>query len=244
MLEVCIDSLESALIAFKNGADRLEVCSCLIVGGLTPTIGLVKLIKERVDIPIHVLIRPRQGDFVYNEEEVQTMIEDIKIFKELGVGGVVIGALTIEDGLDKSTIEKILKVADGLHLTFHRAFDQVKEPSEIVEQLIHYGFKTILTSGLKSTALEGIDLLKELLLNYGNRICIMPGSGINLNNFLTIKKHLTNITWFHLSSKKLKTKSLSLKVDVGNKINGESDFQNQVYVTDGEQLRQIKDLDK
>lgn len=244
MLEVCVDSLESAIIASENGADRLEICSCLVLGGLTPTYGLVKLVKERVKIPIHILIRPRQGDFVYNEEEVQTMIQNIKMFRDLGVNGIVIGALNQENSLDGDTLKRLIEVSGDLHLTFHRAFDQVKEPHEIVQQLINYGFKTILTSGLKATALDGQKEIIDLFKSYGNKICIMPGSGININTFPILKKNLSNLKWYHLSSKKLKLNSKSNLINVGSsnsQINDE--IQNQVFVTDGDQLKKIKQMD-
>lgn len=237
MIEICVDSLESAIIASNHGADRLEVCSALVLGGLTPSYGMVKLIKEKVKIPLHILIRPRQGDFIYNQDEVNTMIADIKLFKELGIEGIVIGAITLDSQLDINSLKKLIMAGRGLHIACHRAFDQVCDPYKSAEQLINLGVNTILTSGCKPTAYEGRVLIKELMTKYGDKITIMPGSGVNAKNYLQLKMEL-RANWMHLSAKKVRQTTSAVMMGDG------SNIQNQVYITDPDQLDFIKKLDQ
>tara|TARA_R110002074_G_scaffold122612_6_gene257350 strand:- start:38379 stop:39101 length:723 start_codon:yes stop_codon:yes gene_type:complete len=181
LVEVCANSLESALVAERAGADRIELCSELAVGGLTPSYGMLKAVKEQVSIPVHVLIRPRSGDFTYSDAEFDIMLTDIRLCKELGFEGVVSGALTKNFTLDVERTRKLRSSAGHLKFTFHRAFDWVKDPLGTLKLLDDLQVDYILSSGQQRSAPLGIDLLADLMQqNY--RVQIMPGSGINSSN--------------------------------------------------------------
>ena len=139
LLECCVDSVESAVYAANGGADRLELCAGLVIGGITPTGALYKEIRKYTDIPIHALLRPRFGDFCYSEYEVSVIEEEIFRFKDLGVNGVVIGALLPDGSLDRKAMERWMEAAKGLSVTMHRAFDVAKDPMEVLEQAIDLG---------------------------------------------------------------------------------------------------------
>lgn len=182
ILEVCAASLQSVAAAKEGGAHRIELCSALSEDGLTPSYGMIKKAREIGPEKMHVLIRPRGGDFVYDEDEVQCMISDITICHRLGVDGVVIGALTAEGEIDIPTCQRLVDAAQGMQITFHRAFDQCKHPLKALEQIISLGCHRILTSGQAPSAMEGLSLLHTLVTLADKRIVIMPGAGVNENN--------------------------------------------------------------
>jgi copper homeostasis protein len=181
LVEVCANSLESALVAEHAGADRIELCSELAVGGLTPSYGLLKAVKEQVSIPVHVLIRPRSGDFTYSDAEFDIMLTDIALCKELGFEGIVSGVLNKNFTLDVERTRKLKSSAGHLKFTFHRAFDWVKDPLSTLNQLDDLQIDHVLSSGQQKSAPLGIDLLSELE-QQNSRVQIMPGSGINSSN--------------------------------------------------------------
>ncbi len=181
LVEVCANSLESAINAQKAGADRIELCSELAVGGITPSYGLLKAIKEQISIPVHVLIRPRSGDFTFSDGEFEIMVTDIALCAEMGLDGIVSGVLHKDLTLDVDRTEKLIKVSKGLKFTFHRAFDWVNDPFETLEQLEALGVNYILSSGQQKSASEGIDLLTDLQQKAASCL-IMPGSGVNVSN--------------------------------------------------------------
>ncbi|TRO64287.1 copper homeostasis protein CutC [Christiangramia sabulilitoris] len=187
LIEICANSLESAMIAEKAGADRIELCSELGLGGVTPSFGLVKNVLDKLSIPVHVLVRPRSGNFTYSEKEFEVMLTDIRNFKEMGVAGIVAGVLNDQREIDVDRTAKLLEVSAGLHFTFHRAFDWLKDPYSSLKILQQVGVDTVLTSGGKNNVDEGFELLKELNEILGNCV-IMPGSGVNLQNIEEIKK--------------------------------------------------------
>jgi len=182
LLEVCAGSVESALNAQNAGAQRIELCTELSVGGLTPSKGMIQVVKEMVDIPVYVLIRPRSGDFVYSLLELEQMKEDIALCAELGCEGVVIGALTNERRIHERMTYELMQNAGFMDVTFHRAFDSAKNPFEALDTLRELGIQRILTSGGKGTAMEGFDQLGELLEEADDDIIIMPGGGIRSSN--------------------------------------------------------------
>lgn len=186
IVEICVQSLEGALMAQEYGADRIELCSALEVGGLTPSMGLFTEIKRQVKIPVHVLIRPRLGGFHYTPQEIQTMIQDVKLFSEAGAEGMVIGALNQDFTLDKQTMQQFIETARCLnpkmHIAAHRAFDWTPEPMATTQVLIDLGCDTLLSSGQADNAVHGLELLKSLNQRYGAQLTIMPGSGINAQN--------------------------------------------------------------
>jgi len=187
IVEICANSLQSALHAESGGAHRIELCSELGVGGITPSYGLLKKIKEYIKIPVHVLIRPRSGDFSYSDYEFQIMKEDIALCVKLGFDGIVSGVLQKNLEVDWERTEELLNAAGSLKFTFHRAFDWVPSPVTTFSKLQNIGVSTVLTSGQAKTAPLGMSLLLEL--NKNSEACtIMPGSGIRDTNAVLFKK--------------------------------------------------------
>lgn len=198
VLEVCAGDIDSAVNACAGGAERIELCSALSEGGITPSCGLVAealLLGMRV----HVLIRPRGGDFLYNEAEVKTMVSDIMALRQLGADGVVIGALTAEGDVDMDACRRMVDAAQGMSVTFHRAFDRCRCAEEALEQVIALGCNRVLTSGQAATAFEGIDMLQRLVSQAAGRIVIMPGCGVNAGNAAEILRR-TGATEIHASA--------------------------------------------
>ncbi|MDR1748902.1 MAG: copper homeostasis protein CutC [Spirochaetaceae bacterium] len=190
IVEACIDSVESAMAVEEVGCRRVELCSALFEGGLTPTPGTVRRIQQTSGVDIMAMIRPRGGDFCYSREEFAVMKEDLKIMKELGVLGVVFGILREDGTIDKERTGELIALARPLKVTFHRAFDVTPEPFAALETLIELGVDRILTSGQDKSVLEGIDLIAELHRKAGGRIIIMPGGGITERNFRRIHETL------------------------------------------------------
>ncbi len=162
ILEICANSFESAKAAALAGANRIELCTELSVGGLTPSFGLIEKVKQELDIPAHVLIRPRSGNFTYSENEMDVMLRDIAVCIELGCSGIVTGALTGEQEIDTALTERLKLAATDLEFTFHRAFDWCSKPLVAFEQLKQLGVQRLLSSGQQSSAYEGIELLWQL----------------------------------------------------------------------------------
>lgn len=187
ILEICASSYQSAINAQNAGADRIELCSELALGGITPSYGLIKKVIENVTIPVHVLIRPRSGNFTYSEEEFEIMKADIEICKSLGCKGIVSGILNKDKTIDSSRTKELIALSHPLSFTFHRAFDWVDDSFEALELLMNMGVDRILTSGKCSTAQQGIELLKDLENVAKNKLSILPGGGINSGNVLEFK---------------------------------------------------------
>lgn len=188
IVEICANSFESAKAAQLAGANRIELCTELSVGGLTPSHGLIEKVISELNIPTHVLIRPRSGNFTYSEEEFDVMLRDIAFCKKLGCAGIVSGFLTLETAIDFEKTKQLVAASEGMEFTFHRAFDWVENPVEELQKLIDLKVNRLLTSGQKPTAIEGISLLKELQNLSKEKIEIMPGGGINLENALKFKE--------------------------------------------------------
>lgn len=213
-LEVCVDSLESALAAQSGGADRIELCSNLSIGGTTPTMGLIEIVRKNIDIDVYVMIRPRGGDFCYSDYEYMVMKKDIDYVKKLGVNGIVTGILTPHGEVDIKRMEEIVKLAHPLKVTFHRAIDRSNDIFKAVEILIQLGIGRVLTSGGKQFAIDGVEVIKELIEKYGKQIKIMPGSGINEINVNEIIRK-TNAEEVHFSGKVFqKSKMIYKNIDV------------------------------
>ena len=198
IVEICANSFESAMAAQSGGADRIELCTQLAVGGLTPSHHLIKKVVSKLSIPIHVLIRPRKGNFCYSKEELNIMKNDIEFCKNIACSGVVSGVLQSDLTIDLIAIKQLVEAANGLDFTFHRAFDCVKNPLVSLENLIDLKIKRVLSSGLKPSAIEGISLLSDMNKMANQQIEIMPGSGINLGNVLQFKNK--GFTSVHLSA--------------------------------------------
>lgn len=203
LFEICANSVESCVEAQKGGANRVELCAGIVEGGTTPSYGEIVAARELLDIKLHVIIRPRGGDFLYNELEAQIMERDIRQAKEAGADGVVIGCLTPEGDIDVSLTKRLVNAAEGMSVTFHRAFDVCRDPFTALEQIIELGCNRILTSGQQPTVIQGLSRLKELIEKAGDRIIILPGSGINENNIAQIAKE-TGAKEFHFSARENK----------------------------------------
>ncbi|MDF4656539.1 copper homeostasis protein CutC [Vibrio parahaemolyticus] len=196
-LEVCIDNIESLHYAIAGGATRIELCSSLALGGLTPSYGFMQQAAKQSSVPVYAMIRPRQGDFFYNEEELDMMRWDIEAAHQSGLDGVVLGVLTQEG--DATALCEFAQ-ALGLGITFHRAFDQCRNAEQALEDIIHLGCERILTSGLAPSAPAGESVLKSLVEQAQGRIAIMAGAGVNADNVRHLVKN-TNVQEVHLSGK-------------------------------------------
>ena len=183
IIEVCAESYEYALKAEKAGADRIELCKDLNLDGLTPDYESAKRTIDSLNIPVFILIRPREGDFIYSNEEFELMKRDIIKFKEMGCKGIVSGVLNDDNSIDVKRTKDLIELSRPLEFTFHRAFDIVSDPLKEIENLIRMGVDRILTSGQKNKAIEGLYLLEKLNNISKKRIVIMPGSGISNTNF-------------------------------------------------------------
>lgn len=198
--EVAVDSIESALTAQDCGAHRIELCADLGIGGITPSHAMIAIAKQRLNILINVIIRPRRGDFLYTEMEFDIMRRDIDYVKSLGINGVVLGILQSDGHIDVERTRELIDLARPLEVTFHRAFDMTVDPHHALDSLIALGVDTLLTSGQQSTAEQGLPLIAELVKQANGRIRIMPGSGINPNNIKAIVEG-SGATEFHFSGK-------------------------------------------
>ncbi|MEU8347203.1 copper homeostasis protein CutC [Spirillospora sp. NPDC048832] len=185
--EICIDSVAGAIAAEEAGAHRVELCAALFEGGLTPTLGTVRAALAAVSsIKVNVIIRPRGGDFIYDEHEVAAMEHDAALVREAGADGIVIGALTPEGTIDRPVVERLIAAAGGLPVTFHRAFDMTADPFAALEELVELGVDRVLTSGQDVSVLEGAPLIAELVERAGDRIIVMPGGGVTDRNVARI----------------------------------------------------------
>lgn len=199
-LEVIAFDLQSCIVAERAGADRIELCANPQEGGTTPSYGMMVRARKLTRIQLFPIIRPRGGDFLYNDEEFQCMIEDIQVAKSIGCEGVVIGMLNPDGSIDKKRCQQLMAAAGNMEVTFHRAFDRVKDPFASLEEVIELGCKRILTSGLRPTVTEGTQMLKELVTQAGNRIKIMPGSGVRSDNIIPLAE-ATGAFCFHSSAR-------------------------------------------
>lgn len=180
--EKCIGSFLEAIEAQELGAERVELCDNLTEGGTTPSYGTIKMVVEKLNIPTFVIIRPRGGDFYYTPEEIEIMKEDIKICKNLGVKGVVIGALNRDNTINYEAIQDMITLAKPMSVTFHKAIDELKDPVSEVKKLAKIGVNRILTSGTKETALEGKEILKKMIKEAGDEIIIIVAGKVTKEN--------------------------------------------------------------
>jgi copper homeostasis protein len=182
VLEMCIDSVESALASQRGGADRVELCDNLLEGGTTPSAGTIAMARQSIAIDLNVIIRPRGGDFYYSDIEFEVMKYDVEQARRLGANGVVIGVLKEDGSVDVERTQILVQLARPMSVTFHRAFDVSRDPFEALEDLVGLGIDRVLTSGQESSVLEGLDLITELVQKRGDRIIIMPGGGVTERN--------------------------------------------------------------
>lgn len=186
-IEICANSFESAKAAQDGGANRIELCTNLSIGGVTPSKELIQKVIDKLDIGVHVLIRPRGGDFVYSQKEIIQMKDAIAFCKKIGCAGIVSGVLTAQHDIDKNVTKELMYASEGIEFTFHRAFDVCCEPLQALEDLKQLGITRLLSSGQHAKAADGIELLKKLKVLSEGKIQIMPGSGVNYENALAFK---------------------------------------------------------
>ncbi|WP_426689073.1 copper homeostasis protein CutC [Rhodanobacter ginsengiterrae] len=200
ILEIAANSVASALAAQAGGAGRVELCTALELGGLSPSQAQIALARERLHIPLHVLIRPRAGDFLYSDLECETMRRDIEACVALGCDGVVLGVLDADGRVDSARCRPLIAAAGRLGVTFHRAFDLSRDPAQALEDIVALGCQRILTSGAQASAFEGSPLIRELVQQAGDRIVVMPGAGITAQNLAALAA-ATGAREFHASAK-------------------------------------------
>jgi copper homeostasis protein len=200
LLEICVDSAAGAVAAERGGADRVELCDNLLEGGTTPSAGCIKVARRGLKIGLQVMIRPRGGDFLYSDDELAVMREDIRMAKDLGAEGVVIGCLTAQGDIDRARTEELIGLARPLNVTFHRAFDMCRDPNEALEQLIELGANRVLTSGQEPSCIEGMELIAALHKQAAERIIVMPGGGLTPRNIAKFVA-ATGVGEVHLSAR-------------------------------------------
>lgn len=201
LIEGCVDSYVSAMAAARGGADRLELCANLSIGGTTPSHALFRQVRRDCGARINVLIRPRFGDFLYTTEELEEMGEEIAAFRDLGADGVVIGVLTPEGELDTARLARLMERAAGMEVTLHRAFDMTRDPFAALEEAVRLGVTTVLTSGQAGSAPAGKELLRALTARAAGRIDIMAGAGVNRTNIKMLHEY-AGVTSFHTSARR------------------------------------------
>ena len=190
--EACVESFFEAKEAEKRGADRIELCDNLSMGGTTPSYGTIKKTLEKLKIPVFPIIRPRGGDFCYSSDEIEIMKEDIKICKSLGAKGVVLGMLTEDKKIDFELVKEFVSLAAPMEVTFHKAIDELENPIEAIDSLAEAGIKRILSSGTKATALEGADILNKMINKAGDRITIVVAGKVTAENFKEVSEKIVS----------------------------------------------------
>ena len=236
-IEICANSVESAIKAQEGGAYRVELCAGIPEGGTTPSFGDIRIARQHLkETKLHVIIRPRGGDFLYTQMEQEIMLHDIKVCRQLGADGVVFGCLTAEGNVDIPAMKKLMNAVGDMAVTFHRAFDMCRNPQEALEDIINLGCTRILTSGLEPNAVKGIPMLKELVQQADGRIIIMPGCGVNPDNIMQIAEE-TGATEFHFSGRSSYESGMiyrNPKVSMGGTVKIE---EYQMVVTDPENVK-------
>ena len=231
ILEVCAFHIESCIIAERAGAARVELCDNPIEGGTTPSYGMIKRTREAISILLYPIIRPRASNYLYSDEELAVMKEDILLCKELGCDGISVGVQTLDGSIDIERLKRIVEWASPMGVTCNRVFDCAPNPFEALEEIISCGCERILTSGLKSAAPDGFELLSHLIRQANDRIIIMPGAGVNSSNIAKLKED-TGAVEFHSSARKAAVNPVTfLNTEV-------SDYGN-VYIADEEEVRMM-----
>lgn len=201
LIEVCVEGIDGLLAAQAAGADRVELCASLVEGGITPSLGTVREALDRATIPFHVIVRPRGGDFLYSDAEYASMLADLSALRELGVAGVVVGCLTADGNIDEERMRALVEAAGPLAVTCHRAFDMTRDPYAALEALIRCGVGRVLTSGQRDTAMQGLDLLADLVSKAAGRIIILGCGALDPLN-IGIVRARSGLTEMHFAALK------------------------------------------
>jgi copper homeostasis protein len=236
-IEVCAFSLESCLAAEKGGANRIELCGSMYEGGTTPSAGLIQIAKQRVSIEIHAMIRPRGGDFCYSDDEISVMQADIRMAKQLGCEGIVLGILQPNGQVNIIQTKALVALAKPMQVTFHRAIDMTPDYAQALEDIIETGCNRTLTSGQKNTAIEGIENIKKLVKQAYGRIEIMAGSGVNADNTQTLIH--TGVNALHLTGKASRDSQMVYRKE-GIAMGGLSEVpEYEIVYSDAEKIRAV-----
>lgn len=241
LIEGCVDSYASAMAAARGGADRLELCANLAIGGTTPSPELFEQIRRDCAVKVNVLIRPRFGDFLYSGHELEEMAGEIARFRDLEANGVVIGVLTPQGELDRERMERLMDRAGGMEVTLHRAFDMTRDPFAALEEAVELGCRTILTSGQAQSAAEGTELLAELYCRAKGRLDIMAGSGVKRGNIRVIHEK-TGIRVFHTTGRKGPVDSGMVYRKTGVSMGLPSLSEYEIWRTDEEEFRACAEI--
>ncbi|MBE2895898.1 copper homeostasis protein CutC [Pasteurellaceae bacterium HPA106] len=236
-IEVCVENSESIHVVNHSGVERIELCSALAVGGLTPCYGLLKSAVKIAQMPIAMMIRPRAGDFLFSRDEVAMMVDDIQMARELGVHCVVIGALTERGEIDIATTQRLVEAAGPMEVTFHRAFDVCANPQTALETLIDLGCTRLLTSGQAPSAWLGRELIAKLVDQAHGRISIMAGAGVSAQNAKDLLA-VTHADELHLSAKRFRYSAMARQSAVA--MGKSADDDQRIMVTDGEELAKLR----
>lgn len=238
-MEVCCYNLESAIYAEAAGADRIELCANRHQGGTTPSYGMLEVVRKIVEIPIFSMIRPRGGDFLYSKEELEVMLHDIQMAKELGMEGVVMGVLRKDGQVDIEVMSRLIEVVRPMEVTFHRAFDLTPDPIKSLEDIISLGVDRVLTSGQRSSAYHGMAIIKSILESCKGAIIVMPGAGINEENVLQILEQ-TGAREFHVSASG--TRPSKMKFHKNQVQMGSDEGEYTVDITDENRIRKFREI--
>ena len=239
-LEICVFSIESALSAQKAGANRIELCASYIEGGLTPSAGTIRMVRKQLNIECYVMIRPRGGDFCYNDSEFEQMHHDIEYAKLCGVDGVVFGALQPNGHVNIVRTRELVQHASPLKVTFHRAFDLASDPLRALEDIVVCGCHRILTSGQKATALEGLDTIRNLVTCSDGRIDIMAGSGVNPENAREFIK--AGVQALHFSAKTINPSRMTYRNTAVPIMSGNAMSDYDLIAVDEDKIRKMTEI--
>lgn len=234
-VEVCVDQTESAIAAAENGASRIELCAAISEGGITPPMSLLQQVIASTTLPVHVMVRPRGGDFLYSSKEYDRMKHDIVHAAGAGAAGVVFGILRNDGSVDMNRCSELIQLARPMHVTFHRAFDMTVDPFHALEDIISLGADTILTSGHRSTVSDGLEVIRELVKRAGNRIGIMAGGGVNAMSAYLLYK--AGVRSFHFTARKPVSEIMSYRNPSLPSLTGDEGCDR--YVFDREKMQAI-----
>lgn len=237
LIEVCANSIASALAGQSGGAARIELCSALSEGGITPSAATIEQAREQLQIPLHVLIRPRSGDFCYDQCEFATMLRDIEFCKRAGVNGIVIGMLQPDGAVERDRMNALIAAARPMAVTFHRAFDMAADAFRALDDVLSLGVERLLTSGQRGSAVQGKGLIAELVRRAGDRLVVMPGAGIHDGNIQDLIR-TTGAAEYHLSGqKKIESRMVYRNPHVFMGVPGLPEYE--LGVTDVEKIRRV-----
>lgn len=241
LIEVAAFTPKGALTAAENGAGRIELCSGFAEGGLSPSVGSICYVRERLSVPLHVMVRPRVGDFVYDETEIAVIEREIELCRELGADGVVVGILNTRGEVATESLKRFVAAAGKMQVTFHRAFDQCAHPLTELRKLVDCGVRRVLTSGGRPSVPLGMQMLEKLVEAAANDIIVLPGGGISPGNARQIADRL-NVKELHLSGKK-KVESPLKDMPIGVSLCSPSEVHDfSWYECDGSVIRQVRQL--